>query len=180
MHIEAELRSFLTEGKYLELRSFLDANAKFLSEEEQETVYFHAPEDLRVQKSTGYSKIWMKKGSLHADAREEFEVKIDENAFEDAQKILRRIGFPEKVRWHRIRRTYDWEGITVMLDHTRNYGHIIEMELLVEKNASSAIETLAERFARLGIAPTPKHEFHKAYEEYLEKYGTAQPESTSW
>ena len=73
-NIEVEIRSFVTKEKYEELLEFFKKNTKFVKEDFQETHYFDCEQDLRIQKNNKGSKIWLKKGELHDDAREEIEI----------------------------------------------------------------------------------------------------------
>jgi len=64
------------------------ATIPFNLSDEQETHYFDCAEDIRIQKNKYFSKIWMKKGKLHDDAREEIEVQCKKDDFEKLQKIF--------------------------------------------------------------------------------------------
>jgi len=57
MNIEVEIRSFLTKERYEELIEFFKENAKFVGEDEQETIYFDSDNDVRIQKNNYFSKI---------------------------------------------------------------------------------------------------------------------------
>ena len=81
MNIEVELRTFLTKEKYAELLEFFNRNGNFMSTEKQETHYLNTSEDLRIQKNDFFAKIWMKKGKLHDEAREEIEVHFQKEDF---------------------------------------------------------------------------------------------------
>jgi hypothetical protein len=50
---------------------FFEKNGESLGVDHRETHYFDGKEDLRIQKNDGFSKIWLKKGRLHDEAREE-------------------------------------------------------------------------------------------------------------
>ena len=75
-NIEVEIRSFISKEKYNELIEFFKKNAEFINEDYQETYYFDTKEDLRIQKNNYFSKIWMKKGKMHDEQREEIEIKL--------------------------------------------------------------------------------------------------------
>jgi len=72
-NIGVEIRSFISPEKYQELLTFFHKEGVFLHEDNQETFYFDAKQDLRIQRSNTYSKIWLKKGKLHDEHREEIE-----------------------------------------------------------------------------------------------------------
>lgn len=165
--VEAEVRSFVSEAEFRRLLEFFRANAKLVREDEQETHYFDGPADVRIQQSRGFSKIWMKGGRMHEDAREEVEVVVDRDDFPKLQKIFEALGHKVKIKWFRQRNMFLWEGITVCLDFTRGYGHIIELEKLCpaeEKQAS--LELLGRKMEELGISPTPKEVFDRKFKEY--------------
>ncbi len=81
MQIEVEVRSFISEGKYEELINFFSKNGKHISTDNQTTYYFDTKTDLRIQKNDFFSKIWLKKGKIHDDAREEIEIKFRKEDF---------------------------------------------------------------------------------------------------
>jgi len=93
MDIEVEIRAFIDKEKYEELLAFFKENAELIEDDEQETHYFDSKEDVRIQKSTSYSKIWMKKGELHDDAREEIEIKMPKEEFPKLEEIFRSLGW---------------------------------------------------------------------------------------
>ncbi|GEM_PF-2211807 len=72
-NIEVEIRSFISKDQYQELITFFHKNGQFKGEDNQETYYFDAEQDLRIQRNHTHSKIWMKKGKLHDEHREEIE-----------------------------------------------------------------------------------------------------------
>ena len=88
MNIEVEIRSFLTKERYEELIEFFKENAKFVGEDEQETIYFDSDNDVRIQKNNYFSKIQMKKGQIHDETREEIEVKCDREDFDKLLQIF--------------------------------------------------------------------------------------------
>ena len=57
------------------------------------------------------------------------------------------------------------------IDHTRGYGHIIEMEILTdEAGKQEALRALRNKFKELNIEITPREEFEKKYEEYKKSW----------
>ena len=89
----------------------LKRKESLLSEDDQETHYLSTNQDLRIQKNNYYSKIWLKKGKLHDEQREEIEVKYDKNDFDNLAKIFKEIGINTKIKWFRKRHTFEWENI---------------------------------------------------------------------
>jgi uncharacterized protein YjbK len=87
-NIEVEIRSFISKEKYEELLDFFNKNAEFVKEDLQETHYFDCEQDLRIQKNNKGSKIWLKKGKIHDDAREEIEIFTQNESFDNLGKLL--------------------------------------------------------------------------------------------
>jgi predicted adenylyl cyclase CyaB len=170
-NIEVEIRSFITKEKYNELLEFFENNSKKIKEDHQETFYFDSNEDLRIQKSDSHSKIWLKKGKIHDDYREEIEIKLNKEDFEKANKIFEAIGLNTKIKWYRLRNQFDWNNIKVCLDYTKGYGHIIELEKLTSnKEKEKNLEELKQKLNQLNIPLTPKQEFEDKFKHYEQNW----------
>lgn len=170
-NIEAEIRSFITKEQYEKLLDFFKQNAKLIKEDFQETHYFDCNEDLRIQKNNSGSKIWLKKGKIHDNAREEIEIKTNKEDFENLGKLFNNLGHDVEIKWLRHRKQFDWDGVKVCLDYTKGYGYIIELEKMSSKeNKEETIFELEQRINKLGIPITPKQEFEKKYKEYKENW----------
>ncbi|MBI4836261.1 MAG: CYTH domain-containing protein [Candidatus Abawacabacteria bacterium] len=166
--IEVELRSFLNEEQYQALLSYFQEHGQFVNEEEQETHYFDCDQDLRIQKSTKGAKVWLKKGNMHDAAREEIEIKVPADDFANLAKLFAALNYGVKVKWLRKRYTFSWQGVSVMLDYTKGYGWIIELEKLVtEGQEVIAHEELQEKLKILNISVSSKEEFEDRYQYYL-------------
>ncbi|MDD5650361.1 MAG: hypothetical protein PHF86_08100 [Candidatus Nanoarchaeia archaeon] len=171
MNIEVEIRSFISKEKYEELLKFFHKEGKFVSEDYQETYYFDCEEDLRIQKNNFYSKIWLKKGKIHEDQREEIEIKFDKNEFEKLEKLFLTLGYNTQIKWFRTRHTFKWENIDVMIDYTKGYGYIIELEKISnEEEKDKTLNLLKEQMKKLNIEITPKDEFDKKFKHYKENW----------
>ncbi len=169
--IEVEIRSFITGEKYLELIERLKKEGEFLGEDCQETHYFDAEEDLRIQRNNFFSKIWMKKGKIHDEQREEIEVRFPRGDFEKLEKIFLALGFTVAVKWFRTRHSFKWQGIDAAVDFTKGYGFILELEKMTDGSGKDETLALLERkMAALGIALTPKEEFEKKFRHYKENW----------
>lgn len=169
--IEVEVRSFVSEDKFNKLRAFFEKNAEFLGEDEQETVYFNCKGDVRLQRSNSYSKIWMKEGRMHDEAREETEVKLDREDFEKAIKVFAAMGFEVTVKWLRKRRSYVWGNIAVTLDDNKGYGLILELEKLSsDEEKEAARNHLNERMRELGVEITPRDVFEEKFDHYTKNW----------
>lgn len=169
--IEVEIRSFISKDKFEDLREYFKKNSNYLGEDYQETFYFDCNQDLRIQKNNHFAKIWLKKGELHDEQREEIEVRFDQNDFKKIEQIFLALGIGIKVKWYRTRHSFDWGGISVSLDFTKDYGYIIELEKMSEDaDKDQNLETLKYKMSELGIEITPKEEFSKKYAEYLKNW----------
>lgn len=166
-NIEVEIRSFITREKYEELLEFFNNNSEKVKEDYQETFYFDSNQDLRTQKSNSHAKIWLKKGKIHDEFREEIEVKFSKDDFEKANKIFEAIGLNIKIKFYRLRNQFDWNNIKVCLDCTKGYGYIIELEKLTTNQEKERIlEELKQKLNQLNIPLTPKQDFEDKFEFY--------------
>ncbi len=169
--IEVEIRSFISQEKYEELLEFFKEHAEFIDEDSQETYYFNAEQDLRIQRNSAYSKIWLKKGKLHDEQREEIEIRFDTEYFETLEKLFLSLGYDVSIKWFRKRAVFDWQGISVMLDHTKGYGYIIELEKMSsEQEKEEALQSLKAALQKLNVPLTPKEEFDAKYAHYKENW----------
>ncbi|MBU2562419.1 MAG: NUDIX domain-containing protein [Nanoarchaeota archaeon] len=166
-NLEIEIRSFISKEQYEKLLEFFKQNAKLIKEDFQETHYFNCPQDLRIQKNSKGSKIWMKKGKLHDEFREEVEMRLKHEDFDKAKEIFNLIGLNTQIKWLRKRNQFNWERVKVCLDYTKGYGYIIELEKIgTDQNKEQVLEELKQKLKQLGISITPKQEFEKAFEYY--------------
>ncbi len=169
--IEVELRSFLTKEQFRKLLKFFEENAEFLGEDYQITYYFDAPQDLRIQKTRENSKIWLKTGKIHEEQREEIEIFCKRTDFSKLERLFTLLGYKIKAKWYRKRRKFRWGNVKIMLDYTRGYGYIIEMEKVVSpERKEEALQQLKKKFEELGLEITPKEEFDEKYRWYLENW----------
>lgn len=169
--IEVEVRSFITEEEYRALMSRLKTEARLVSEDEQVTYYFDSEQDLRIQKNSEYSKVWLKKGQMHDDHREEIEIRHHVDDFDSLERLFFALGYNIQIKWFRHRTTFRWDDVEVMLDHTKGYGYIIELEKMSDEDGiQETLVSLKERLATLGIAPTPKEVFAERYAYYKEHW----------
>lgn len=165
--IEVELRSLITEEKFSYLLDFFKKEAKYLGEDYQETYYFDSPQDLRIQKNNNFSKIWLKKGNMHDEQREEIEIKFKKEDFPNLENLFLTLGYKVNIKWFRTRHTFLWDDISVMLDYTKGYEYIIELEILSDEiDKEKSLKKLKEKMSELNISITPKEEFNKKYTYY--------------
>ena len=171
MNIEVEIRSFITKEQYEKLLEFFKKEGELVKEDYQETYYFDTDEDLRIQKNKFFSKIWLKKGKIHDDHREEIEIKFDKDDFAKLEKLFLNIGMNIDIKWFRTRYAFKWQDVEASVDYTKGYGYIIELEKMsTEEEKEKALELLKEKLKQLKIPLTPKEEFKKKYEFYKKNW----------
>jgi len=150
---------------------FFNENAKLVKEDFQETDYLDCSEDLRIQKNNFGSKIWLKKGKLHDDFREETEIKMNKEDFDRAREIFNSLGLCTKIKWLRDRKQFNWDEIKVCLDYTKGYGYIIELEKISsEEEKEKILEELKQKLEELKIPLTPKEDFENKFSYYKENW----------
>jgi len=170
-NFEVEIRSFISKEKYEELMLFFRTEGKFLNKDNQVTYYFDSPQDLRIQKNDFTSKIWLKKGKIHDDQREEIEIHFPKEDFEKIEALFLQLGYNIDIKWFRNRHVFEWNEIKVMLDNTKGYGYIIELEKMSESlNKDESLRELIKYMEKLEIPITPKVEFNKQYNHYKDNW----------
>lgn len=166
-NIEVEVRSFITPEQHRKLVHFFSKTCGDSPEEKQVTYYFDCLQDLRIQKNDRFSKLWLKSGRIHDEHREEVEVMFSRDDFEKIESIIRRLGFEVEIKWFRTRRRYNWDGIKVCIDYTVGYGHIIELEKLVDEQTRDGVhELLRNKLAGLAVAESPRAVFEERFRHY--------------
>ena len=170
-NIEVEIRSFIDRQKYIDLIKFLKKKANFLGQEKQLTYYFSGPTDLRIQRSDLYAKVWLKKGRLHAETREEIEIKIDKKDFFKLRELFLTLGYKIEIAWDRTRNNFKWRGCDLAVDSTKGYGYILEIEKLASAAKKEiALTTIKSLQKELGVAPTAKEKFEKKFVWYKKNW----------
>ena len=170
-NIETEIRSFITSKQHRELLRFFKRNGKFLGEENQVTYYFSGAKDLRIQKTNGSAKLWLKGGKIHENHREDIVVRCDGGDFGNLETLLLRLGYNPEIRWFRKRNNFFWRGISVAVDFTRGYGHILELEKMGgPKDGKKNRQLLLAKLKELGVKLTPKEEFAKKFSYYKKNW----------
>jgi len=168
---EVEARTFITDSQYKNLVQRLKKIAKFKKEINEETIYYGS-EKLRARKDNKASYLILKSGKIHQDFRREIEIKFQKEDFEKMKELLERIGFPLRAVWLRKRKIYQWDGVKVLLDNTKGYGKIIELEKMAKENEKEKIFfELKNKLKKLGIEKiTPKEVFDKKFKNYLKNW----------
>lgn len=169
--MEVEIRSFISKEQYEELLKFFNENSEFVKRDFQETHYLDCEQDLRIQKNSRGSKIWLKKGKIHDDAREEIEIFTEGDKFEELGKLFYELGHNVEIKWMRERTQFNWDRIKVCIDYTKGYGYIIELEKIgTEENKEEILNELKDKLKELNISLTPKDEFNERYNYYRENW----------
>ena len=173
-NIEVEVRSFVDDKQFGNIRNILDKDYEFVKDLKEITVYFSGEKDLRMRKNETEAFVILKEGEIHDDFRKEFEVKIDKNDFDNMVELFRSLGYTIEIEWQRNRLEYRREGIKVLLDDTRGYGKILEIEKMVgEGEGSEAHKEIVGEMKRLGVEKiTSKEEFNESFEYYKRNWKT--------
>ncbi len=171
MNIEVEVRSFINENQYQQLLEFFSKEANLIKEDYQESYYFDCPEDLRIQRNNDGAKIWLKKGEIHDDAREEIEIKVAKEDFENLEQLFQTLGYEVEIKWFRNRSQFKWDDIKVCIDYTKGYGHIIELEKICqEEDKEKEHQMLMKKLKSLNIEISSKKSFNEKFEYYKENW----------
>jgi|ETNmetMinimDraft_2_1059921.scaffolds.fasta_scaffold02109_5 predicted adenylyl cyclase CyaB len=171
VNIEVEVRSFISEGKYLELLEYFKMNARLVEEDYQENYYFDCDANLVVQRGNVGSMVRLKKGKIHDNCREEKEIIFSRDDFDKINDLLSGLGHTNEIKWFRERKEFEWEGVRVCLDYTKGYGYIIELEEMSDVgDRDRVLEKLRARLAGLGVEETSREEFDRKYEYYKENW----------
>jgi predicted adenylyl cyclase CyaB len=171
MTTEVEIRALLTKEKYEELLAFFHEQCNIESEDHQEIRYLKAPFDLRIQQNDYCSKITKKGGDIHDPSREEVEIECKREDFERLQQLFTALGHDIKMVWYRTRNTFEWKGITVMVDWSKGLEPVIELEMLTTpEHSAKALAHLREKLHELGIEETPVDIMKKRFENYAKNW----------
>lgn len=170
MH-EVELRVILNQTQYENVFVYLKNNSCFLNNEKQITYYFDTPVDTRIQITNDYSRFWQKKGKMHDEIRQEYEIMLQKKDAKTVINIFENLGFSIKVAWYRERSSFKYNDINIALDNTIGYGQILEVEIIDDGlNFELAKEKLLKFLNQLNFEPTPKSIFNEMFNDYLNNW----------
>ena len=139
--------------------------ANFIEKRKETTYYLDSEKDLRIQKTETEAKVWLKEGNIHDSSREEIEAEFNLSDFDKLKEIFIRLNMKPKIKWERERLIYNWKGVKCMLDHTKDYGYIIELEKLVSKNEKEVYNRLKEQLTSLDVELNPKQQIEETYKK---------------
>jgi len=169
-NIECEVRSIITKEQYFNLLNRLKSEAQFLDEDDQINYHFEAGKDLRIQKNKYGAKIALKSGAMHDEQRHELEIEVSLDQFEKLEALFIGLGF-RYIKWLRHRSTFRWHDIDVLLDNTKGYAYIIELEKMSnEKEKDATLYYLKSKLSELGLKPTPRELFDRHYNYYKQNW----------
>lgn len=171
-NIEVEVRSFVDDVQFSNIKNILDRDFEFTKELREVTVYFSGEKDLRMRKNEDGAYVILKEGKIHDDFREELEIKIDKKDFNDMIKLFRSLGFEIEIEWRRSRLEYRNAEMKLLLDDTEGYGKILELEQMVEEGKEKeSYEMLLGEIKKLGVKQiTSKQEFNEKFEYYKKNW----------
>jgi len=167
--IEVEERSYIDEKTY---NGLLEKFKDNMQETKQITYYFSGDKDFRLMITKEYLQLWLKEGNIHDDAREELIVKIDPKYKKEILLMLKSLGYEIEIKWFRRRCETEYEGYDLTIDYSAGYGHIIEIESIID-NEDMIDETkgiLRKMLEDLGINISLKQEFKDKYNDYKVNY----------
>jgi predicted adenylyl cyclase CyaB len=171
MTIEVETRAFISESRYKALLDLFGEEGESIGKDHQVTYYFDCEHDLRIQKNDRFSKIWMKKGRMHDEQREEIEVRTERDRFDALERIFTALGYGIDIKWFRDRHRFMWQGLKVCVDYTKGYGYIVEFERMADEGSKDeALRYIRRKMEELGIEETPKEVFREKYEFYRKNW----------
>jgi len=167
-NIEIEARSFISKNEYKKLEKILKKEAKFIDSIKEETVYFEAKnKDLRLRRDEKEAYLILKEGKIHDDSREEIKVRIKREDFSEIERLLKKLGYIDKIRWFRKRIIFKLGEMKVLLDDTKGYGLILELEKIGTFRKKEKIHKyLEQKIKSLGIKITPREVFEKKFRYY--------------
>lgn len=166
--IEVEVRSFVDDEQFLLVKSRLDIDFDFIGRLNEITVYFSGEKDLRLRKNEEGVFLILKEGKIHDDSRKEFEIRFGAEDFDKMIQLLKGLGYEVEIKWFRERLEYRKENISVLLDDTKGYGKILELEEMTESGRElESKNRLEEMIKNLGVSKiTSKEEFGQRFEYY--------------
>lgn len=167
-NIEVEARSFISDEQYGNIKNILDRDFEFIKELWETTIYFSGEKDLRMRKNETEAFVILKEGKIHDDFRKEFEVKIDKDDFDDMIGVFRSLGYEIEIEWQRNRLEYKKADAKILLDDTKGYGKILEIEkMAAEGTEDETYSEIRKYMNKFGIEKiTSKEEFNEKFAYY--------------
>ena len=135
--------------------------AKFLSVDRQEIVQMEGPKQVSILRSTSQALLVM----------EGTEIKF---GLADCSKMIEvfvALGHPVRVKWHRTRNVFIWNGIGVTVDFLKGCGYIIQLEKMAdERDRLLALAELKQRMQMLHLPVGSKEEYEGKEQYYVDHW----------
>ncbi len=161
MSIEVELKTFITEQQYTDTLVYLKRYAKFLSVDRQEIVQLEAPSRISIQRNTSQALL----------VTDGAEIKFGLADFNKMIELFVSLGYPVRVKWHRVRNVFIWNGIGVTLDFLKGCGYIVQLEKMAdERDRQLAMAELKQRMQMLHIPLSSREEYENKERQYIEHW----------
>ena len=143
-----------------------------MGSDNQVTYTLNDRNSVRIQKNGSHSKLWIKIGKgQHDPIHEEIEIRFGRKDFDTLARAMEIMGFPPLIKWFRKRTTFKWQGVSAMVDSTRGYGYILELEKICERpGRAKALDSLRNKMDSLGIDVTTKDEFDRKFANYRDNW----------
>ncbi|MDD3190298.1 MAG: CYTH domain-containing protein [Candidatus Pacebacteria bacterium] len=152
-NIEVEVRSFVDDKQFENIKNILDKSYKFVKELKEVTVYFSGEKDLRMRKNETEAFVILKEGKIHDDSRKEFEIKIGRGDFDNMIEFFRGLGYEIEIEWQRNRLEYKNDDVKILLNYTKGYGKILKIEKMAEEGEELGVHgLLVDEMSEFGIA----------------------------
>lgn len=159
--IEIEFRARFDESEYDRLSEYLQKNAEDLGEDDKNTYFFVLPDRLakvahNVSKKT--AKIGLKLSKIgQGSSFEEIELPIDPADVDQAVRLFQNLNLPGDVKViesFQKRHNYLLDGVELSLKYSENWGHHMELEIVVDDMAkkASAEKRIFELAKRLSVS----------------------------
>lgn len=171
-NIEVEARTFLSDEQYDGIKKILEKDFELEKDIKEITVYFRGEKDLRLRQNETEAYLILKEGKIHDDFRKEFEIRLAREDFDSMKELLESLGYEVEIEWYRNRLAYRGDGMEILLDDTRGYGKILELEKMAQEGKEKEThDELVRGMERFGIRElTSREEFDRRYENYKQNW----------
>jgi len=164
-NIEVEVRALFSKEKYLELKSFLDKNAKDLGQDDKDAYIFLLYTKVvkvvnNISKKTAKIVIKLTRVGTGGNDTEEIEIPISPVDFEKSVKLFKELSFDQVQRAYQVRRNYMYKDIELALKFSSAWGYHIELEIMIsdKKDQKLAEKRLTDLAAELDVNILTKKE----------------------
>ncbi|MBI4086433.1 hypothetical protein HY416_00410 [Candidatus Kaiserbacteria bacterium] len=175
-NIEIEMRGPLTTEKYSELKAFLDANARKITEKDRILIDYSTflpggirerQIDIRLRVTNGVPEIIVKIGDWGGtEKRKELSVTTTSNTFDTLTEIFAALGYEKGMLCVRKSHVYEYKGIEFALVEVPGHSYYYEAEKMArdDEDADALAKEIADVCAELNLPIFEKQGFF----EYIE------------